>query len=130
MDKFKYILPIVSGLGVFLGAINLNSNVIASNPPNGGGHTPVKICHATGSKTNPFVEITVDDDGAYDGHTFHGDDIIPAAAGGCPKGQKASPSPRPSDNPGKITICHATDSQRNPYVTITEQGLRKSFLVR
>ena len=41
------------------------------------------ICHATSSKKNPFVEITVSVNG-LNGHDKHNDDIIPAPAGGCP----------------------------------------------
>ncbi|HSP75798.1 MAG TPA: LPXTG cell wall anchor domain-containing protein [Cryobacterium sp.] len=49
------------------------------------GHTPVTICHATGSETNPFVTITVDADSVrYAGHLGHEGDLIPAPAGGCP----------------------------------------------
>jgi Tol biopolymer transport system component len=82
----------------------------------GGGHTPVTICHATGSATNPYVKITVDDDGAYSGHIYHDGDIIPAPAGGCPKGDKPTKTPKVNQ---KITICHATGSAKNPYVKIT-----------
>ena len=49
------------------------------------GHTPVTICHATSSETNPYVTITVDDDSVkLQGHLAHEDDIIPAPAAGCP----------------------------------------------
>ncbi len=43
----------------------------------------ITICHATGSKKNPFVEIAVSVNG-LNGHDKHNDDIIPAPAGGCP----------------------------------------------
>ena len=43
----------------------------------------ITICHATGSKTNPYVEITISVNG-LNGHDRHNDDIIPAPAGGCP----------------------------------------------
>jgi hypothetical protein len=45
----------------------------------------ITICHATGSKKNPYVEITVSVNG-LNGHGKHKGDIIPAPAGGCPKG--------------------------------------------
>jgi len=48
------------------------------------GHTPVTLCHATASATNPYVVITTDDDGVLgaphssgNGHDSHGGDIIP-----------------------------------------------------
>lgn len=43
------------------------------------------ICHATGSQTNPYVEITISNH-ALPAHRRHQDgrDIIPAPAGGCP----------------------------------------------
>ena len=48
------------------------------------GHTPVTLCHATASQTNPYVVITTDDDGVLgaghssgNGHDSHGGDIIP-----------------------------------------------------
>jgi hypothetical protein len=44
----------------------------------------VTLCHATGSVTNPFVEITVSAQGATNGHAKHIGDIIPAPANGCP----------------------------------------------
>ena len=43
----------------------------------------VTICHATGSKKNPYTEITVSVNG-LNGHDQHEGDIIPAPAGGCP----------------------------------------------
>jgi hypothetical protein len=47
----------------------------------------ITICHATGSKTNPYVEITISVNG-LNGHGKHADDIIPAPAGGCPNAKK------------------------------------------
>jgi len=45
----------------------------------------ISLCHATGSATNPYVEISVSVDGATNGHAKHPGDIIPAPADGCPK---------------------------------------------
>jgi hypothetical protein len=44
----------------------------------------ITICHATGSKKNPYVMITISVNG-LNGHDKHPRDIIPAPAGGCPK---------------------------------------------
>ena len=38
----------------------------------------VMICHATGSTTNESVTITVDHNGALNGHEAHEGDVIPA----------------------------------------------------
>jgi len=46
--------------------------------------TTVQICHATGSKNNPYVLLTVNPNG-LNGHGKHNGDIIPAPANGCPK---------------------------------------------
>ncbi|MEP7290233.1 MAG: hypothetical protein ABI835_00565 [Chloroflexota bacterium] len=46
----------------------------------------VTLCHATGSESNPYVEITVSFNAASEGrgHDGHANDIIPAPAEGCP----------------------------------------------
>ena len=79
----------------------------------------VTICHATGSSTNPYVEITVSRN-AVPAHTRHQDgrDLVPAPAGGCPGSQGAGPVAT-NGKPGKVTLCHATGSEKNPYVLIT-----------
>jgi hypothetical protein len=71
----------------------------------------ITICHATSSETNPYTTITVSVEG-LNGHADHEGDIIPAPAGGCPTNPLVSVD-------GKITICHATGSEKNPYVEIT-----------
>jgi TolB protein len=76
----------------------------------------ITLCHATGSATNPYVEITVSYN-AVDGHGHedHANDIIPMPAGGCPR----PPTPTVPPPPQRITLCHATGSATNPYVEIT-----------
>lgn len=58
-----------------------------NNGGNNGGK--VTICHATGSETNPYVEITISVN-ALAAHRRHqnGEDIIPAPAKGCPDKKK------------------------------------------
>ena len=75
----------------------------------------ITICHATSSTGNPYNEITVSVNG-LNGHADHPGDIIPAPEGGCP----TTPlTPAVGTSEGKITICHATGSAKNPYVEIT-----------
>lgn len=54
--------------------------VDSSLDPDGDGQ--VTICHATGSKSNPYEEISIDVSGVS-GHDNHEGDIIPAPEGGC-----------------------------------------------
>ncbi len=77
----------------------------------------ITICHATGSETKYYEEITVSVNG-LDGHGKHPGDIIPAPESGCPT------SPLPITE-GKITICHLTGSDGNPYqeITVSVNGL-------
>ena len=84
----------------------------------------VTLCHATGSATNPYVEITISAN-ALAAHQRHQDgrDIYPVPAGGCPGGSSPSNGGGGGDGQGnehgKVTICHATGSETNPYVLIT-----------
>ncbi|MDL2363216.1 MAG: hypothetical protein QFB86_02445 [Patescibacteria group bacterium] len=92
----------------------------------------VTLCHATSSQTNPYVEITVSAAGAYNGHySKHADDITPTftydgqtyaargdqtvLAAGCTVEETVPPK----KDDEKVTLCHATSSQTNPYVLIT-----------
>lgn len=103
----------------------------------GGNKGKITICHATGSTTNPYNEITIDFNGLR-GHSKHQDDIIPAPESGCPSvtatpatiaatptmtatsTMTTTPASTASGNADqKITICHATGSSKNPYVMIT-----------
>jgi len=63
------------------------SNGTSTNATNTTGDKTT-ICHATGSVTNPYVEITISNS-ALDAHRRHQDreDIIPAPATGCPGGE-------------------------------------------
>jgi hypothetical protein len=46
-----------------------------ANGNHGEGHTPVGVCHATSSDTNPYEWIVVDDDSTkYKGHLMHRND--------------------------------------------------------
>lgn len=77
----------------------------------------ITICHATNSETNPYNEITISVNG-LNGHGDHDGDFLPAFEAGCPT------TLLPTTD-GKITICHATSSQKNSYneITISVNGL-------
>jgi hypothetical protein len=79
----------------------------------------VLICHATTDEANPYDEITVSVNG-LNGHGTHEGDLFPVPEGGCPTG--AVPA---GGSEGKITICHATSSAKNPYneITVSVNGL-------
>lgn len=78
------------------------------------GQDKTTICHATGSQTNPFVEITIANP-ALPAHRRHGD-LVPAPAGGCPGGSSER-------SRAAIDICHATGSETNPYVLLEDMPL-------
>lgn len=77
-----------------------------------------EICHATGDPANPYETVTVDANGLRE-HEDHPDDYWPVPDGGCATTQVTF------DGDGKITICHATSSETNPYnmITIDRNGL-------
>jgi hypothetical protein len=80
-------------------------------------HGKVTICHATGSDTNPYVQITISRN-ALKAHARHQDgrDILSVPPGGCPGGVGSSAL---AGGPAKASICHATGSLTNPFVLIT-----------
>jgi hypothetical protein len=104
-------------------------------------HDKVTICHATGSRSHPYVEITISRN-ALKAHARHQDgrDIIPAPASGCPKGETASTTAKTTTTTHerehehtqtakrdhKVLVCHRTDSETNPWVLISidEHALR------
>lgn len=79
---------------------------------------PTTVCHASEDTTTPYTAVTVNSDEELLSHRSHANDMFPMPAGGCPT------TLVDVDN-GKITICHATSSTKNPYneITISVQGL-------
>ena len=77
----------------------------------------ITICHATGDETTPFEEVSVSING-LNGHGEHEGDIFPVPDSGCPSSALEIVD-------GKIAICHATGSEKNPYVetTVSVNGL-------
>jgi hypothetical protein len=81
----------------------------------------VTLCHATGSETNPFVEITVSANAIPNAHDVHqhDEDIIPAPASGCPGGSSSGngpggnggPPPGVVSTPGGQTTAGETPDQ-------------------
>ena len=137
---------ILAALGVTgLAVLGASVTAIASPTESPGGGDMITICHATGSSTNPYEQITISLSGLH-GHANsnhqleediipeNGGDVLPGGANldkvgiwnaGCVT-PIASPSPtQPGDNDKKITICHATGSETNPFevITIALQGL-------
>ncbi len=78
---------------------------------------PSNVCHAIGDTTNPYEEIAVTS-ADWKEHLGHLNDIYPVPANGCPTSPVVI-----SD--GKITICHATGSETDPYneITVSVDGL-------
>jgi CHRD domain len=85
------------------------------------------ICHETGSTSNPWRRITVSSRAMANpksksgktlrAHLRHTGDAVVAGTAACPS---ASATPAPTSTPAtKITICHKTGSDANPYRRIT-----------
>lgn len=74
----------------------------------------VTVCHATGSATNPYVQISVSQNAVKNhGHAAHADDIIAPQGGDCP--DAGGPGGGGND---KVDVCHRTGSETNPVVMI------------
>jgi hypothetical protein len=123
----------VFGLGLL--CFMLGGGVLVASATQPPGHK-VTICHATGSTTNPMVEITVDIASSgylVGGHNFHAKDIIPPYTYGsfsypgknwtaegqailrnhckAPANPSPSPSPVPSPSPTPEQSPSPTPSQ-------------------
>jgi hypothetical protein len=78
------------GLGLVLIFVALFGNVSTVFAGQGDGFVPVTLCHAspTGAggsgPAEKYEEITVDNQGALNGHIQHPNDLIPMPEGGCP----------------------------------------------
>lgn len=81
------------------------------NEPQGEPGEKITICHATGSETNPYVEITISVNG-LNGHLNEnhqgGQDIVPAPAGGCPGPVVVTPPPVVEEPPVVTTVTTDT----------------------
>ena len=93
----------------------------------GAAPSKLTICHETGSAANPWRRITVSSramakPSSQSGrllraHLRHTGDAVVVGTGACPSAA-ATPAPT-STPPAKITICHKTGSESNPYRRIT-----------
>lgn len=122
----KRILATAGIAGIALVGVTAPANAGDEGNNGANGDKKVSICHATGSESNPYVHITVSENALNgNGHASHEGDMIPAPAAGCPGGGYGGGGGGKDDDddwghgPDKITICHATGSETNPYVIIT-----------
>ena len=91
MNRLRKVLLTV----IAAGALSTAPVALAGGPNDGNNDHGNKdngkttICHATGSETNPYVQITVSNN-ALAAHSRHqgGRDIIPAPKEGCPPGER------------------------------------------
>lgn len=91
-------------------------------------HGEITICHATGSATNPYVEITISVNGLH-GHAKHQDgrDIIPAPAEGCPAASATTPPAAGSNgktrHPGQVAAPQLNTETPAPAPTTPASGV-------
>lgn len=69
------------------------------------------ICHVTNNTANPYEKIEIDFNGLRE-HADHEGDLFSRANEDCPDEVV-------ENNSGKVNICHATGSSKNPYVLIS-----------
>lgn len=105
------------------GAINPANSQNGNNPVVLAPDDKITICHATGSATNPFVEITVSVNG-LNGHGDHEGDIIPAPAEGCPGPVTQTPTPTKTVTvtvtpTGTLTVTSTPTNTPPPGATAT-----------
>jgi hypothetical protein len=104
-----------NGLGAALRSLR-------SAPRAGKQHRRVTICHATGSATNPYVEITIPET-AVRAHQRHQDgrDVVPAPEGGCPAAV-GSETPPPASGGLPVTGEPPATSEPPPAEPTTPSG--------
>src|SRR5579859_356912 len=80
------------GAGALMAAGVATSPAFATPPSGHDEPQKVTICHATGSETNPFVQITVADESIFEAHSEHQNmrDIVPAFTFVNSKGESVS----------------------------------------
>ena len=83
------------------------------------------ICHHTGSKSHPWVTITIANP-ALAAHRRHGD-LIPAPAGGCPKAAAApAPVSEPPSSPASPSAVEEPDAGGPPPVIVTLPAAKRA----
>ena len=106
-------LCLLGGL-ITMAALTFAATSIAQ--ANGGGHSPITICHWVPAHGGSFVVITIDENGLH-GHGGHDNDIIPMPAGGCPSGEEEAATTTP-----QATGTQEATNTATPTATATSAG--------
>lgn len=122
---FRTILATVGAAGLLLAGASVGT--ASAVPVDHGQQTnKVTICHATGSETNPYVEITISEN-ALPAHLRHQDgrDIAPAPATGC---DDVTPTPDPGPDPGGPSVdCVVGPGVTQTATTVTGTDLNDTI---
>lgn len=139
MFKNKLMLTTVAGASLL--ALTAATPALASNNGvPGNPHTvpagKVGICHATGSATNPYVFIIVDEHAvkAHSNHQDHRDIVGVKSADQCPKphtapGKGGTTTPTPSPTPQSGSNPQVLGSSTQSPSTLPDTGAGLSTLI-
>jgi hypothetical protein len=101
----------LTAMSLVLGLLLVWSIALFDSSPSSAEENRVTICHRTGSPSNSYVVITVDEN-ALPAHLDHGD-VYPVPPNGCPAGVPPTTTPTmiPSNTPTNAPTSTSTPTE-------------------
>lgn len=123
----RFLIAIAAAVPVLLAGAMVTAQGEGAATHAAAAPSKLTICHETGSASNPWRRITVSSRAMANpksqsgktlrAHLRHTGDAVVVGTAACPS---ASATPAPTSAPAtRITICHKTGSDSNPYRRIT-----------